>query len=316
MKKQYIVPIVVLILFAGGMGAVYQFYFRIQLEQYAKNTQMQADLNKRLEELQTTFSGADKRPVSPDEFVSQWRGAVQPWNDALVDRSTYFIIPEPTERAPENAVPKFFYRERFPTLITQLQQYAYSRSVMIPDTTFGAPLPSDLDNRSVDADQVNGWLRQLSAGTDVIKLLVDNGAAQVVEVDLWPAYIDNDLLEKRTVGVRVLITLEKLTAFLDKLYAESRYFNVDAVRIHNTSVRTPYQPWLEVEMLITQAKYVEGGQAKAAPQASGAQAAGATGDPMAKMMDALKAKRAAAGKDKADAATTQTKSWWRKYLPF
>lgn len=276
MKKRYIASVLVMLSVLAGLGAIYQFYFKQQFERYAENKQILTDLEDRLRELEETFS-----KIRPDYVVQEWRGAVQPWAEAVNQRSRFFTMDDLSriEPVPEGQIPRFHYEGVFPQMQRELLLDVYRYRCQIPQTTFGAPGVGTLSGRSVTKEEVETWLRQFAFGSAVMRFLMERRATEIRQIEIWPLRVEYGLLEMQTMGLAFTMTLENLVRFLESLNDENRYFNVNAIRVHNKYLRWPGQPPLEVEMLLTRAQLYqedEGGK-------GGAEASEGEGGPPAEL---------------------------------
>jgi hypothetical protein len=126
--------------------------------------------------------------------------------------------------------------------------------------------------------------------------------------------VEQEVLEMRTVGFSFLMRAEDLVAFLQALQRENRYFNVNAIRVKNRNLLSDPAygpPYLEVEMLLTFSRYLEGKQVSGAPAAaaaSGADGAAAT---------AFRGLLTADDEDEEDSAAQASarKPWWKRLWP-
>jgi len=251
MKKQHIVTALLVVVFMAAIGGVYQFYLRTRLEQYRADEERLAALQDKHKSLSTSFDG-----VKPDVALPKWQSALQPWTDAVDRRATYFDLGKMSEfkAVPEGVLPKFHYETEYNRLYREFQQATYGKGIMVPQTTFNVPTPSQVSSTSITAEQANDWLRELSLGISMLKLFTDAGINPVMQFYLWPTRTEFNVLEMHTVGVAFASSLENLTKFLNDLKTKDRYYTVNAIRITNRSLRMA-SPQLYVEMLVTTAQY-------------------------------------------------------------
>ena len=274
------VPILLVLVFLASLAATYQFYFRERLEDYARNQEHLERMEQKLDSLRSTFSDEQGRPVEPSFVIQQWREAQEPWREALQARSALFTIGVDDELAaiPEGRTPRFFYEDKIEELVTSLQRYAQENRVFLPDVTFGVPQREQLSGQSVTEENVRTWLERFAFGDAIARKMIDANASQIRHIEIWPPRTEYGLLEKRTVGLDFTMTMDQLVNFLDTLGRDQRYYNVDAIRIVNRQLRVPYAPPLEVQMLLTQARFLSDEEQRDAPAAQPAQT-GATASP-------------------------------------
>lgn len=262
MRRYRIIPVIVLLLVLIGFVAVYQFYIRERSAEFRENEQRYAALAARIEGLETTFSGADGRPVKPEEAVRQYRLAVQPWIDTLDRMSDDFRMEEYADYdlMPEGGFPKFHFRDERQRLEDELWAYAQQKGVNITgiDLTFGVVKPEELQGRDPSLEDVYRWLDEYSYGASMLRRAIDSGARSVNSMIVWPKRIEYQILEKRTVGYTLQITMNNLVQFLRSFYNYDEFITIDGMKISNGDLLTQTQPLLNVELLITQATFAEG----------------------------------------------------------
>jgi len=268
-RREHIIAIIVLALLVGGGAAVYQFYYKNELAEYALNLKRLDDLEKTLNRLQTTFSG-----YKPDVLVAANRGEIQPLADEVVQRSTFFNTGDwlQIDPIPQGKMLKFYYEEQFNKAFNDLRQYAASRtpSCSYPDTiTFGAPKPEDMVNRVVTADEVERALRRIHFACSTIRLLMEAKAVAIMQVEMWPARRGfSGMMSLRITGLSFVMYYKDLVAFLESLRTNERYFSVNALSIQNRYMRWPVEPPVEVKMLLSQADFLPSAPGPGAPQLS------------------------------------------------
>lgn len=238
------------------IGCVYQFYYQKRLAEYAANIVKLKDLEKALNDLETTFENRD-----PEVVIKAYNGQVEPLAEKVVQRAQFFNTTDALqiEPIPEGKLLRFWYTEQFNKLFEELRKDAASRTPQIPypdNSTFGAPRPEELEGRAVNPPDVKRWLRQIKFASYIIKMLMDAKAIAINDVQLWTPQLDFDkLLTMRTVGLWFAMPYSDLVKFLDKLRMDTRYFNVNAISIQNPYMRWATEPPVEVRMLLTQADF-------------------------------------------------------------
>lgn len=262
MKRHHIIPLVILGLVLAAFGAVYQFYIKQLLQEYAENRAYLDSLNARVAQLETTFQGASGAPVKPDEVVQQWRAAAEPFRDQITRQARFFNYGSFMEfnQVPEGQIPKFYYMNERKRLEDELLQYAAQRGTDIADLdkSFGVPA-SDAVNRANPPDtDVNKWLQQYNFGDRMTRMLIDAGATKIVGVAIWPPRREHGLLNVRTVGLQFEMSIDNLAKFLRQIMEQERFFKVEALSVNNADLLIASEPRLKVDMLLAQGVYIEG----------------------------------------------------------
>ncbi len=305
-KNKYLIfSFIVLLVFAGGLAAVYQFYLQPRFEEYKRLEGMSAALDKKLSDFESTFSG-----VRPEVVVEEWNKALPSWNEAVANRALYYRVETSTsvDPMPEAQFPRFYYEEKYNELIRGLYQDAFAKGRQVPaNISFGVPPPGGGQGRDIKKEDAEKWLNQLAQGIDTVHMLMDSGTAQLLAVNFWPPRTESNVLNMRTVGVSMYITLPRLLDFFERVaYDRNRFYSIDGFKIANRHLRASGDPYLQVDFLMTQAEYKEG--ATPARVASGTGSTGPNGgdSPFARMF----------GGNRPPARTVRKKSWWQKLWPF
>ena len=311
MYRESVFLAIILVILAAVLGGGYQFYFKERLQQYAEDEKVYQDLEKKLSELESKFSN-----TRPDRVLEVWSAAVQPWVEAVNDRKKIFNLGTATEivPVPEGKIPRFHYEEQYNQMFATLLQETYQKGVYFPQTSFGAPAPSTLTGRAPTAEEVHAWLQLIAFGSDTVRLLMNNGAVQIFAIEVWPPW-QQGTLEMRSVGLSFSMTLRNLVDFIDNLTGDPRqYYNINAIRIANRSLRLSADPLLEVAMVLTRAKFDETA-APATVAVAGGGAPGASpfggGSPFGGF-----GLGASGQSGTGSTATDKKQSWWKKILPF
>lgn len=309
MKKQHIIPIVVLLIFAGCVAAAYQFYFKQKLEEYKEHEQTLDALKQKIKSLETTFAGQDGRPIKPEKFVASEEASIEPWYQAVLSRATIFKMPIEEVTVPDDQIPRFYYKEVWDPAIREITNFALSRGVqMPPNSSFDTPRPSELENKAVKKEEVQAWMRRIKIGSESVKFFVENGATAVNQIYIWPDIKQAGLLRRQVIGVEITMTMPKLVKLLEKIYLDERYINIEAIRIANPALRTQWDPPMSVYLLYSQADYMDASLSSkpvvAAAGPAGAAPAGKGPVWGGKLNKKTPEKKAA------------PKSWWQKLWPF
>ncbi len=282
MTKVRIIYAAVLFAVLGAYAAVYQFYFREKLASYRRDEELKQMLDRTYEELRQAFAGVD-----PDMLTREWRAQIQPWTDAVTERGRYFNFAGwfVHERPPqEGPILKFWYDEQSNKMILALYQKVVERmgryDLFPPDirAELGVPTVDDWAGIDVNEALVSEALSRLAFGIRVCEMMLDAKATRISRVAIWPQRIEDELLRKQTVGLAFSMGARDLVRFIDEqLRTADRYFTIDGLRITYPYIAYNVDPQLNVEMLLTMARY-EPRQAPAAPEQLAA-AQGAPGVP-------------------------------------
>lgn len=272
MKKSHIITSLIVVVTLGVTYAVYEFYVKKTLTRLSEHTAELEELEDKIKSLEETFE-----KTSPEVVLSTWRGEMEPWIQAVNQRSNFFNMadmPMSTE-IPEEAIPRFYYREEYPKLSDRLVSLGYERGCILNNTIF-APIPTveGISGSNPTREQVTEWLTGYKYASAMTELLIDANAREIFDVTVWPPRVSaNGKLEIHTTGFSFTIsTMRDLVKFLEDLSISNRYFAVEALKISNQTLRAPGVP-LHVEMILSQARFFEKGQG------GGATAGGASGDP-------------------------------------
>jgi len=195
LKRNQIIFIVSLLLVLGAFGAVYQFYFKEKLETYNADRRFREQLEQAAKNLSGAFSG-----YRPDELIRLWRGQVQPWREALEDRSEFYNFGDWYEYdAPpeEGRILKVWYDEELDTKLDELYQNIYEKApyARLPETTllenFNVLDAQELDNQNrIDRNLIGEQLARFNFGYNMMDLLLDARISDVMEWNTWPRRTD------------------------------------------------------------------------------------------------------------------------------
>jgi len=275
MKKEYVYIAIILLLAAGAAGAGYQFFLKERLAEYRERENHMRQVEQKLTTMYQTFQG-----YNPDQVVEAYQREIQPWAAAVAQRTGYFRLSDEyqIEPIPDDREPRFYYEDRYAEMVEELRMAAFTRNppVMLADLTFG--VPSDMTGQNISKEMVEMLLRRLQRGIVLTRLLFENNAVSITQVELWPKRTEHDVLEMHTAGLEFTMRLGDLVNFLDALRREDRYFNVNGIRIENTNLMYP-DPVLQVQMLLTEAAYKAEETAADEPDTDTAAPAADTGTP-------------------------------------
>lgn len=259
-SKEHIIAIVVLVVILGLLGSVYQFYYKERLDEYRRNLDQLTTLEKKLDSLKDQFRG-----YQPQVLLDALKPQVQHLAEEVLRRSSFFNTADFLEidPIPQGRMLRFYYETEFNKMFTELRDEVYKRNPywQYPVySTFGVPAPSELAGYSPTAKEVTEWLKTYHFGCSMVRMMMKAKAQAVGDIELWPirrAAEYSGLLDMRTTGITCTMTLADVVAFLDSLRMENRYFSVDGISLQNPYLRWPQEPILEVQLLLTQAQFVE-----------------------------------------------------------
>ncbi|MBN2464916.1 hypothetical protein JXD38_04760 [candidate division WOR-3 bacterium] len=314
MNRQALIGILMVLVVAGGGFGVYKFYYEPTLEKYQQDEAFYNQLLDKYNHFNDVFSGTE-----PQVVLDEWRQRVQPWQNAVDDRKSFFQVGDAmdVDPVPEEVLAKFYYEEKFGQAMNAMLEDVYRRGIMVDyQQTWGAPRPGELTNRSVSNEEVVEWLRTIKYGQSIVRGLMDAGANPIYEVNLWPQRTELGILRMRTTGLRFQMTMANLVKFVNERTSDiQQYTSVDAIQVTNSNLVGSTDPLLNVAMIITEATYIEGARA----QVRGARPAAAPGpgfqDPF--MMDFGFGPGGPGGGPGGPPRMVQRKeSWWKKLWPF
>lgn len=256
------------ILFAAlaAFWAVYQFYFKQKLADYAKDAAALRNAQDAYAHLSEIFQNTD-----PEGVVTMWREVVQPWKEAVLDRGKYFNDGEwwkHTEPADDVAILRFWYDEQMKKDLTSLytaiqqtpgiQQYPTDYNAILKE--FGVLTLPDFRGEEVTKKDVNRELGKLATGIQAYKMLLKAKVSYISHVWLWPAreIKEHDgVLRLWTFGLDFGIDMKGLANFIDNdLRTASRFWNIEGIKIQYPYVGYNVEPVLRVQMLLTSASFV------------------------------------------------------------
>jgi hypothetical protein len=313
-NKGVITVIVILLVLAGAGYAVNRFYLQPQLEEYAAEERFYQGLEGRVQQLQDKFS-----TTRPEVVVAAWQDAIPQWQQAVNTRRSFFDASEALqyEPVPEGRMAKFHYEEQYFARLQEIQRYLFERGIYMPWPDFGflqVPTPDSVSGANVSADEVHNWLQTIAYGSHVLRILADAGAREIYALELWPTRRENGILRMRTTGLSFNMTIDRLAEWMNDVAADTRQFrDIGALRIATPNLYVQ-NPGLNVELLYTEAEFVEGArpQISGPPQPQQGPGPGA-GDPFFEfgMMGP-----GGPGGPGGRPAPRQQESWWQKLWPF
>ncbi len=311
MKKSAILLTLLLISSIAGTYAVYERYVKPSLKELGDHEEEERQLKKKITQLEETFFR-----TKPDTVLSIWRTETQPWADAVDKRVTFYDLGQvPLEvEIPEEErdIAKWFYKKEHPRLVREIEVAAWEKGISLPDPAFGTPDPSFYGPGSdPSAEEISEHLARLEFGKAVAELLIDEGVKTISVLEIWPEQIAvsgrRGDVKTRTTGLAFTIPMRNFVVFFDNLSQKDRYFEVKALHVTNTTLRTPYPPDVSVKMILAQAYYEEAKQAREVAGEMG------SSEDMAGILANLSSLGAGSG-------FMSEETWWQKifrvYLPF
>jgi len=259
MSRSQIIGGGILLLTLAAFGAVYQFYFREKLEKYKRDELFKQTLEQKFNDLRNDFSG-----VKPEVITSAWRSQIQPWRDAVGQRSDFFNFGGwfEHERPPEDGpMVRFWYDEESNKMIWDLYQLGnYQRFPADIREMFGVETISELQGRNVTREFVNSQLAVLSFGISAAELMLNANVRQVNRIVIWPTEKPsnaNNLLNRVRIGFDFMMYAEDLVEFIEELRTSERYFSVDALKMYYPNIAWDARPELNVKMVLSQTNFLE-----------------------------------------------------------
>lgn len=260
MSKEQIIFGAVIFSMLGVCVAVFFFYLKPQLEIYAADERTAQQLEQTLNQFASEFDG-----VRPNDLIGEIQRRTQPWMDARLEWGRPFNMGDWLLRArprPEEQYPRFYYDDDSTRLLAELRDKLRNR---MPSGSYPNDLRSDIgvarledwNNVAVVTDRmVNRELRKLSFGISLYEMLIEFNPTQIFNVEIWPPrteQVTGKVVTFFTAGIHMQMQLRDLVKLLEQFRLEDRYFHVDGLRIRWD---TPwYEPYLNVEMLVSQAAW-------------------------------------------------------------
>ncbi len=265
--KARLVILLILLSVAGVMFGAYKFYFQEKLAGYSRDQKFHDMLSTALKDLNNTFHG-----TRPEVVTEAWSAQVNPWNDALTQRTGYFSFGNWLEHEayPKGDAPmiRFWYEDK---LGKDFNKFYQDMMKKVPDLrgfpsadqligAFNVTMPADWSGVNVTEEMVSKELEKLSFGFAASNLILDAKPTAVYDVRPWPERVSDEskkLLKVRKIGLRFQIKTKELVGFLEKMRTDKRYFTVEAMRITYPYISNPAEPELFVELLVSQAAYAK-----------------------------------------------------------
>ena len=321
-NKTLVIMVVLLLAAFGGMAAGYQFYVKDRMKELNDHLAREQALKTKIQQMQTAFADIETgQGIKPEFVLAEYRNQLGPWRDSVQRRGAYFELHTDARdiEVPEGAVPRYYYKEQYPKLLQDLNTKAWSEQTALA-ANFPVPDPATYDGQNPNPETIEEHLRDIAFYTDIAELLIAHNAVRIESIVPWEPVTDDSIrsgdLVKRTTGLHFTMSLTDLTNFWSTLLRDDQYWSVDGLRIANNNLRDP-NPILDVQMLLTQARYVE-------KQAVGPAAAGDAGGAVQGVARNLGFDPAQAfarfSSLRQDAEEEEEPSWWtnfrRKWLPF
>lgn len=255
----------VLLLVIAAFVAMYHFYVAERLRSYKADIAQMRSIASKLDDISQTFEGYDTQGA-----IQLWEAKITPWQDALDRRTRYFTLGDwrDHEEYPENAEDslRFWYNDTVSATARKFyseirEEYPSFDLNLMPDLPTALNIQNaEIFGTDIEEKDVNKELARLAFGMNTVRLLLDNKATWIKGLSLWPeAKKDSQTqLVKQTVGLAFTMPIDDLTKFLESLRTADRYYSVDAIKVFYPYVGYNKEPQLDVEMLLTQARY-EGG---------------------------------------------------------
>lgn len=287
--KGQIIGFLLLCAVFGAMFAVWQFYFKEIFDGYKEEERLRVSLEETMAQLQENFQG-----YKPELLIEAWQNEIQPWRDAREQRGQYFNFGDWYEidvTPPEERMLKFWYAEESNKQINDLYGKIFNRMGrydLFPQdirAKFAIAGEKDWEGRNISWEEVETNLRKLNFGIKLTTLLLEANVSSVRDIVIWSRRVPEnygDMLSMQTVGLHITIAAKDMVKLLESLEQETRYFDVDALRITYPYIAYAVEPQLELQFLLTQANYRQPKDmpepiATASVDSAGSRAGGAAG---------------------------------------
>lgn len=239
----------------GGIYGVFVQYVVPMRQELMALEENESQIRTKIEALEKEF-GASR----PEEYIELLRKQRQPWIDAARARTPFFDMEtyDPIE-VPENVIPRFWYREKFPEIEQTIDQIASEKGVYLNQTSFGERRPEAFGTgTNPSREEIMQELNKFSYGVQMTEFILGASPYTVESVVIWPsgqAYNGvSGIVTYRTTGYRITISWERLLTFLQKLSARDTYITIEAIKIQNSTLRNPNDP-VNVELIVTEAQF-------------------------------------------------------------
>lgn len=263
-SKGTIIYITVLLLSFLLFAGIYYFFLQKQLTAYKKDEDLKKTYESALKDLEQTFSRTD-----PEVLIREWRAQVVPWEEALKDRAKFFNISNWTDHEvppKEGVILKFWYEEQAQKMVKQLYDKVgekMGRYDLFPQDirkSLGVLSLDEISRMDVTEQIVNRELAKLAFGIKMCEFLLDSKMASIDDIVFWPPITQHPAFEKLlsffVFGIRCSMTMKDFVNFVEqKLRLADRYFHINAIRIQYPYIAYNVEPYLQIEMIISQANY-------------------------------------------------------------
>lgn len=284
-SKATLIYVAVLVLVFAGLAVAYKFILEAQTQQFAAAEKFSQELESKSMSLARTFSQTD-----PEVVLRSYESQIEPWREAAERRTNQFQMSDAveTEEVPEDKLPRFYYEDRYLELARafyeDLAQRGMMQAVNLGSTgggmggmggmgggksggfsgsgsgLFGAQDPSGLAGSAIDEEQINYWLWRLRLGIETVQQVLDAGAVYIGGIDIWDKHTEYGVLECYSVGLYFGMRMQDFIEFTNQILTDpDQYYRIDGLRIGNRNLASSADPILEIEMVLTRARFVEGG---------------------------------------------------------
>jgi hypothetical protein len=266
MKKEQIIWGLILFAVLGAFGGVYQFYFKEKMASYAKDAIAKKNAEDAYSKLNTTFEG-----FKPDDVIAAWSGVVQPWKDEVLERGKYFNDSgwrEGTKPPEDVAILRFWYDKQLKEEVTKIYTDVFQANGLyqVPPMDvllkeFRVQTLEEYQGRDMTRQDVNRELANLAFGNQICRMMAKAKVSYLSHVYLWPGRELKEhegLLRFWTVGLEFGMNMRDLVNFVDNnLRTADRYFNIEGIKIQYPYVGYNVEPMLNVQMIVTMARFIE-----------------------------------------------------------
>ncbi|MFP6580938.1 MAG: hypothetical protein VCD00_00110 [Candidatus Hydrogenedentota bacterium] len=241
----------------AGTYAVFTKYVLPMQQQLAEQEKVEAAISKKIRELEVEF----ERTV-PDVVIRALQDEKQPWVNASKARTVFFKLEEVSDiEIPENAIPRFWYEDKYPELEDSLYEAAGARGILLTSVDFDVKTPNFFGSgTNPTREEILKEVNKYNYGIQMTKFIFGANPSTVDSVNIWPkrsAYNGRSgTVYYRTTGYRITVMWDDLLRFLERLARSDYYVTVDAIKVTNKTLRDSRNPDpMSVELILTEAQF-------------------------------------------------------------
>ena len=255
MKKGYIIMAAFFLIFAGGIYGVFVQYVMPMRQELTSLEKSEQEFLDKIDEMKKEFDGS-----RPEEYIRQLEAQKVPWKRALDQRTDYFKLEEVEAiEMPEDVIPRFWYREFFPTLEESVYELARERGIQLMAFSFGERRPDEFGpGTNPSREEILEEVNKYNYGIEMTKFIMDANPKVITNVTLWPdrqVYSSrNGDVTFRTTGYEISIMWEDLMLFLQRLANNPTFITVEGIKITDRTLRNDRDP-VTVQLIVTEAQF-------------------------------------------------------------